>query len=289
MSGVIDFRARPNTPEWARYLARRTRTIRTEAGGMRYGEYTADEETLDGFLKQLDEAGIERAVFAARDRSGTDPDWILTNDFVAECVRAAPDRIVGFAGVDGSRPEAAAEAVRHAVCDLGLLGACFDPFLLQAAPDDERFDVIYRACNDLGVPAVVTLGGLPGIPTPLRNSSPLAIDIVAKRFPDLVLIASHGGWPFPLEMIAVAWRCENVYFENSFYHFAPGAEVLVEAANTMIGHKMLYASAYPFAPLGETLRRFRKLPFNADVLDKVLFGNADRLLAQIAARAADAG
>ena len=204
-------------------------------------------------------------------------------------MRAAPDRIVGFAGVDGSRPEAAAGAVRRAVCELGLLGACFDPFLLKAAPDDERFDVIYRACSDLGVPAVVTLGGLPGIPTPLRNSSPLALDVVAKRFPDLVIIASHGGWPFPLEMIAVAWRCENVYFENSFYHFAPGAEVLVEAANTMIGHKMLYASAYPFAPLGETLRKFRTLPFKDDVADRVLFGNADRLLAQIAAGAAGAG
>lgn len=289
MSGVIDFRARPNTPEWARYLARRTRTIRTEAGGMKFGEYTAEEETLDGFLKQLDDAGIERAVFAARDRSGTDPDWTLTNDFVAECVRAAPDRIVGFAGVDAGNPEAAAEATRRAVRDLGLRGVCFDPFLLQAAPNDERFDVIYRTCSDLGVPAVVTLGGLPGIPTPLRNSNPLAIDIVAKRFPDLVLIASHGGWPFPLEMIAVAWRCENVYFENSFYHFAPGAGVLVEAANTMIGHKMLYASAYPFAPLGKTLRKFRNLPFKAEVADMVLSGNADRLLAQTAARAAAAG
>ncbi len=288
MSGVIDFRARPNTPEWARYLARRTRTIRTEAGGMKYGEFTADEESLDGFLKQLDNAGIERAVFAARDRSSTDPDWTLTNDFVAECVRAAPDRIVGFAGVDASNPESAAEAARRAVRDLGLLGVCFDPFLLQAAPDNERFDVIYRACSELGVPAVVTLGGLPGIPTPLRNSTPLAIDIVAKRFPDLVLIASHGGWPFPLEMIAVAWRCENVFFENSFYHFAPGAEVLVEAANTMIGHKMLYASAYPFAPLGETLEKFRTLPFNDGVAEKVLFGNADRLLARVAASAAAA-
>ena len=90
-------------------------------------------------------------------------------------------------------------------------------------------------------------------------------------------------------MIAVAWRCENVYFENSFYHFAPGAGVLVEAANTMIGHKMLYASAYPFAPLGETLRKFRTLPFDDDVADRVLFGNADRLLAQITAGLAGAG
>lgn len=63
-------------------------------------------------------------------------------------------------------------------------------------------------------------------------------------------------------MIAVAWRCENVFFENSFYHFAPSAGALVDAANSMIGDRMLYASAYPFSPISETLERFRALPFH---------------------------
>jgi predicted TIM-barrel fold metal-dependent hydrolase len=282
MSPVIDFRARPNTPEWARYLARRRMTMRSEAGGTRYGEYLAEEETLAAFVAQLDAAGITRAVFAARSRASSDPKWTLTNDFVGECVAAFPDRLVGFAGVDASDPAAAAEEARRAIGELGLLGVCFDPFALLAAPDDERFDVIYQACADLGVPVVVTLGGWPGIPAPLRLSSPLAIDAAAKRFPQLLFIASHAGWPFPQEMIAVAWRCENVYFENSFYHFAPGAEVLIDAANTMIGHKMLYASAYPFAPLDKTLDRFRELPLAADVAAQVLHGNADALLARIA-------
>jgi predicted TIM-barrel fold metal-dependent hydrolase len=163
-----------------------------------------------------------------------------------------------------------------------LLGACFDPFALEAPPDDPRFDPIYDACSKLGVPAIVTLGGWPGIPAPLRLSSPLAIDAVAKRFPDLIIIASHAGWPFVIEMIAVAWRCENVFFENSFYHFAAGAGALVDAANSMIADKMLYASAYPFAPIGETLEQFRALPFKTDVAEKVLHINADKLLRRIA-------
>ena len=285
MSRVIDFRARPNTPEWARYLSRRRKAIRSEAGAG-FGDYHAPEETLEQYVAQLDGAGIERAVFAARNRSGSDPEWTLTNDFVADCVRAVPDRIVGFAGVDASEPDMAAAEARRAVLELGLLGVCFDPFALGAAPDDPRFDGICGACDELGVPVVITLGGWPGIAAPLRDSSPLAIDVIAKRFPQLTIIASHAGWPFVQEMIAVAWRCENVYFENSFYHFAPGAEVLVEAANTMIGDKILYASAYPFAPLGETLERFRALPFAADVAERVLFANGEGLLARIAAAAA---
>jgi predicted TIM-barrel fold metal-dependent hydrolase len=95
-------------------------------------------------------------------------------------------------------------------------------------------------------------------------------------------ISPHAGWPFVLDMIAVAWRCENVFFENSFYHFTPGAGILVNAANSMIGDKMLYASAYPFSPIGETLERFRALPFKPDVAEKVLHINADKLLRRIA-------
>lgn len=281
MSRVIDFRARPNTPEWARYLARRNKAI-LSGSGTAFSSYQAPEETLQQFVGQLDRAGIERAVFAARNRSRTEKEWTLTNDFVAECVRAFPDRIVGFAGLDASDPDGAAAEVRRAVRKLGLLGGCFDPFALPGLPDDPKFDPIYQACAELGVPVVVTLGGWPGIPHPLRLSSPLALDAVAQRFPRLLIIASHAGWPFTSEMIAAAWRCENLYFENSFYHFAPGASLVVEAANSMIGDKILYASAYPFAPLGETLERFRALSFAPEVAERVLYRNADSLLKRIA-------
>lgn len=283
MSRIIDFRARPNTPEWARYLARRTKAI-AAGSGVVFSSFQAPEETLDEFVGQLDRYGIERAVFAARNRAQTEREWSLTNEFVAECVSRHPNRIVGFGGIDASNPEKAAAETRRAVRDLKLWGVCFDPFALPGPPDDPAFDPIYRTCAELGVPVVVTLGGWPGIPAPLRLSSPLAIDAVARRFPDLIIVASHAGWPFTQDMIAVAWRCENVYFENSFYHFAPGAGILVDAANTMVADKMLYASAYPFVPLGETLERFRTLAFTPETAEKVLYGNAAKLLERIAAR-----
>jgi hypothetical protein len=108
MSPVIDFRARPNTPEWAHYLARRASVIRSHTGTT-FGSYHAPEETIEEFVAQLDRAGIDRAVFAARNRSSSDPQWTLTNDFVAECVRGFPDRIVGCGGIDAADPDQAAK------------------------------------------------------------------------------------------------------------------------------------------------------------------------------------
>jgi predicted TIM-barrel fold metal-dependent hydrolase len=285
---VIDFRARPNTPEFARYLARRQVAI--TAGSGTFVTHRAPEETLEEFIAQLDRVGIQRAVFGARNRA-SDGDWTLTSDFVAACVEAYPDRLVGFAGIDlGGDLDAAEEDVRHAIEDLGLFGVTLDPFRLDGGgADDPRLDPIYELCVQLRAPVIVTLGGWPGIEVPLRHAHPFTIDEVAGRFPELVIIATHAGWPFPLEMVAVAWRRENVYFDNSPYHVAAGASVLVDAANSMVGHKFLYASAYPFAPLEESLRTFRALPFDPDVRENVLFNNADALLRRISAEREAAG
>jgi len=54
--------------------------------------------------------------------------------------------------------------------------------------------------------------------------------------------------------------------------------MVVEAANTIIPDKVIFASAFPFAPMKETIDRFLKLPFKPEVLPKVLYQNAARLL-----------
>jgi uncharacterized protein len=273
---VIDFRARPNLPEYSEYLFPRLDAIQQQTRGS-FGSYRAPVESLDAFVGRFAAAGIDRVVFAARNRQ-SQGGWALTNEVVADCVAQHPSRLIGYAGIDLDVADLSGQ-VHHAIDGLGLAGVCIDPFQVHADAAHERLDPVYATCAKLSVPVVVTLGAMPGVPAPLSSGNPLALDVAASRFPDTIIIGSHSGWPFVTQMIAVAWRRENVYFENSFYHDAPGADVLVEAANTMIGHKMLYASAYPFAPLEQTLEGFRSLPFDPDVRDAVLGGNATQLLA----------
>jgi len=274
---VIDFRARANTHETARYIRPRIAEIRRMGLPPPDGSdwYDAPAETTEEFVTRLDRAGIDATVFVGRNRGST-PDWPLTNEWVAGVMKRYPGRILGIAGVDAKRLETARQELVYAVRELGLLGANLDAFQLNAPPDAPQFEDVYRTCAELGVPIIITLGAMPGIAADL-HCWPLCLDKVAQRHPTLKIIACHGGWPFVTEMIAVAWRNPNVYFDNSFYHFAPGAHLLVEGANQFIGNKMVYASAYPFAPLEETLERFMKLGFNDGTLQQVLYGNAARL------------
>jgi predicted TIM-barrel fold metal-dependent hydrolase len=277
---IVDFRARPLVPEYAAYLRPRLAAIRAETGG--YGAYDAPEQDIAGFVASLGEAGIDIAVFAARNRVSDAPDWPLTNDLVAAAAREHPKRVVPFGGLDLSDIPWSLNEMKRCVADHGFRGFCIDPFQIGARADDDRIGPLYEFAESAGVAVVVTMGGMPGIPQPLHTGDPIALDEIAQSHPDLILIGSHSGWPFVTTMIAVAWRRPNVYFENSFYHFAPGAEPLVDAANQMIGDKMLYASAYPFAPL-DGLDGFRRLPFRPEILEKVIGGNAMGLLARIGA------
>jgi predicted TIM-barrel fold metal-dependent hydrolase len=239
--------------------------------------YDPPVETAEEFVARMDRAGIEAVAFVGRNRASSAPDWPLTNEWVAEVMHQHPGRFFGFAGVDAERLEVAVDVITYGIRQLGLIGAALDPFQIDASADDPRFDVVFETCAELDVPLILTFGAGPGIPADLR-CWPLALDHVARHYPMLKIVACHGAWPFMTEMIAAAWRHPNLYFDNSFYHFAPGAEVVVEAVNSMIEDKMVYASAYPFCPLEETLVRFKQLGFTDEARRKVLYDNAAGIL-----------
>jgi hypothetical protein len=112
----------------------------------------------------------------------------------------------------------------------------------------------------------------------IDHVAPRYIDFVARDFPELKIIISHGGYPWVNEAITVAQRNRNVYIDLSEYEFSPMAEAYVEAANTMIADKILYASAHPFVDFKIALKNYEKLPLNPDVRQKIMYDNAAKLL-----------
>ena len=50
---------------------------------------------------------------------------------------------------------------------------------------------------------------------PSEPGRPVYIDEVALDFPKLKFVASHTGWPWCEELVAMAWKHENVYIDIS--------------------------------------------------------------------------
>jgi predicted TIM-barrel fold metal-dependent hydrolase len=107
---------------------------------------------------------------------------------------------------------------------------------------------------------------------------------VAGHFPELKIVAGHGGWPWVNEMMAVLWRHDNVYTDigaiRPRYIGSPGAgwETLVRYGNTLLQDKIVFATAWPAQDFKENIREVRGLPLKDDVKAKWLGLNAKRIL-----------
>lgn len=280
---VIDMRCRPPLPEFRQYFD----LDRIAAQGARTGAPVVSRAFVEGsmelFFEEMDEAGIALAVVQGRNS----PERFMgvrfnasyiANDRIAELQRRHPDRFVGFAGIDCSNTvhDAVAET-RRCLADLGLRGIFVEPGrALGAAPDDERLFPIYEQCMAAGAPVSIMTGPYAG--PDIAASAPVSIDRLATRFPALTIICGHGCWPYAGEIVAVAFKHRGVYVSPDMYLFAPGAAPYVEAANAMLRGQMLFGSAYPLRPMGQSVAQSRELPFTADALSAYLYDNAARLL-----------
>lgn len=278
MNGIIDFRTRLRTEEYLSLYTSSTLSEQYsrqfERMGVKLSE-TADPEAE--FFREMDEAGISIAVYVGRDLEST-TGWKVSNDYVADLVKRHPGRLVGFAGIDPRKRTDAVREARRTIAELRLSGLAVDPFRAGIPPDDRLLYPVYEVCVELAVPIIITIGPLPSPAMSMELGSPLAVDRVATDLPELTIVCSHGGWPFTNEMIAIAWRHERVYFETSLYETMPGAGAWVEAANTILASKILFASGYPARRFADAVRLYERLPLTDHARARVMRENARTLL-----------
>ncbi|GEP06166.1 MULTISPECIES: amidohydrolase family protein [Methylobacterium] len=262
------FGATPDTKEYGvvRWLNRRV--------GSRDVDHFARAKGVDGFIAEMDDAEITAAVMVARSVPGVR----VSNDDLAAVAAKSPDRLIGIASVDPvelGREMAVAEATR-AVRDLGLKGINLDAgfYAEPLRASDDRLMPLYELCQALEVPAFIMSG--PTTPD-LAYNDPAAVDVVARTFPRLKIVCSHGFYPRISEIVTVAFRNENVFVSPDMYTFSPGGGLYVEAANGFMKDQFLFGSSYPFRPMRQGVQDFQALGLSQEAYENATFRNANRL------------
>ncbi|MBB3105026.1 amidohydrolase family protein [Azomonas macrocytogenes] len=262
------FGATPGSPEHAtaRWLNRRVGTRGPDAHFER-------SLTAEGFLAEVREAGLSKAVVVGRHT----PSQHLPNDFIHEIVQGH-DELLGIAGVDPALQgiDAALAEVDRAIDRLGLAGIDLEPGFGEPArhPDDALYFPLYEHLAQRGIPLFLMSG--PTTPDPAFND-PGRLAKIARDFPQLRIVCYHGYWPNVQQLLGVAFRYENILAVPDMYLFLPGSEAFVQAANGFLSDQLLFGSSYPFRPIHQSIADFLGLGFHESVIDKLLYGNAARL------------
>ncbi len=250
-----------------------------------------DARQVFGSDKQS-EAGSLLEYYSSRDLAGvifdvdkeTTTGQPIDNAAVAKLAQESDGRLVGFASVDPWKGPGALEELERCVA-LGLRGLKVQPITQRFHLGDPQFSSLWDFCQAHDWPLLVHTGttgigadSRGGRGLKLKYGHPMPdVDDVAADFPDLTLIAAHFGWPWHLDLLAIARHKANVYVDLSGWspRYIP-AEV-VKYMNSVIPDRFLFGSDYPWLTPDRWLRDFEALDLKDEVRDMVLRDNASRL------------
>ena len=279
---IVDFRVTLPGSEWrtegepgATYMSNYSRVYQGDR---------ARSATGAAMVSALQAAGIDRAVLQAEWSSG---DYRAMNDAVHRLVTQHPEHFVGYVTVDPARPDDLAQVVEHEVRERGARGVNLQPFAYRLRANDQRFYPLYDKCQELGIPVTIHSSINFSNDRSIDFGRPLYLCDVACDFPDLIIVANHGGWPWVAELVAVAWKHANVYVEIGAvapaYIGTPGTgwEVLLQHGNSsLLSDRVLFATDN-MIPYARAIEELQRLPIKDSSKERWLGLNAVRLLARV--------
>ncbi len=235
--------------------------------------------SIPRYLEKMRRSGIDRSLLIAV-RAG---DLAVRGSFEIEYQRVAevcadhPERFSGLAGVDPFRGMAGTRELRHAVEDLGFVGAHLYPHWFGLAPNDRRYYPYYAKCCELDIPIMMQVGHnliysrerrLPSV------GRPITLDDVAIDFPELKLIGIHIGVPWTDEMISMAWKHENVFIGVDAYAPKHWPAQIVHYLNSYGQDKVLFGTDWPVIDPERAMAEINAMELRAEARHKLLRANA---------------
>lgn len=279
---IIDMRLRPPLKSW-KNTAQFTEGTGYYPSRMGFPRPpSVKSQAVDDLLKEMQEADILGVIMG---RQAPRPLGIIPNDEITEIMRQHPGRFVAFAGIDLRDIEAGVKEIERTCRIDGYRGVSIEPgaSFTPMYSDDKALYPLYQRCQELELPVSITISGMlcTMVGNDLAYGSPTSVAKVAKDFPKLKIVISHGAWPAVMAMIEVAFMRENVYVSPDLYINGidmPGSQEYIKAAKSFMPERLLFGTAYPSRPLKESVEAFRQWGLPRDLEERVLYRNAARLM-----------
>lgn len=268
MTTITDFHAHAFPDKLAEHAITELEGLQGEG---KEGAYL--DGTVDGLLRSMDEAGIDRSVICS---IATAPGQV--QPIVEWSCDIASGRIIPFGSLHPAMddPEKAAQDM----VAKGLAGVKFHP-------QYQGFDLghrstwhLFEAIEPLPLICFLHCGLDFAFPEDDERAHPEKVLSLHEQFPEIPLVAGHmGGWK-RWESVLKHLAGTDIYLETSFAFGYIPTVVLNEIINVHSIDRILLGSDSPWQDQGETLERVRER-FEPGDARKVNGVNATKLLARV--------
>ena len=251
--------------------------------------------TLETYLENMEELGVDTLLLHTM---ANRPDSCRElNDRTARLCQDYPDRLVGLAAVPLPYPQEAVKEVQRAITELGLRGLKIYPRAQKVTLDQQSIRPVLAKAAQLGVPVLTHSTPLPmaysgyhgayvSIDNTAGNLARLFFGGVFSEIPNLKVIGAHlgGGMLFYKDFMVELNPEWETYFDNVYYDLSgyPFSEKMIKAAIDIVGEDhLLFGSDYPLVgteEIGVLIKKIQGFDLRKEVKDKILGGNAARLL-----------
>jgi uncharacterized protein len=246
------------------------------------GKHDSGGISIEQMLESMDEAGIEYAflVAAKAGRVGLPGCYHMPPEVVARAVEQHPGRFFGLIGIDPFMGMDGVRALEDAVRNMGFIGAHLYPHWFDLPPNNARYYPFYAKCIELGVPIQMQVGQSLIYSKEHRCRSvgrPIYLDDIACDLPELKLIGSHVGIPWHDEMIAMAWKHENVFLCTDAHSPKYWPASVVKYINSYGQDKAIFATDFPVLRFERTVDEIDALGLKPEVRRKFMRDNVIRI------------
>lgn len=241
-------------------------------------------ETIEQRVEKMNGLGIGKTILIGIDAT-TSHGYKVEMEYIAAVVKRYPDRFIGTTGIDPLKGVVKAVDDMRRAAGLGLSGMKLFP-AFGYDPTDDRYDPIFEEALRLGWFVVIHVGSQIIPRSRLRYCSPLLLDDIAYKFPDLRMIETHLGWPWIGDALIVARKNANVYVD--FSGLIPEIHIgemdhtanvgTYKLAEIQLSDKILFGSDHPHGSMDRIIDMVRKLPVGEAFKQKMLGENAARFL-----------
>ena len=207
-----------------------------------------------------------------------------SNDEVIAFTEANRDIAIPFISLNPNRGPAAVTEARRLLRSGLVRGLKLHPPIQEFVPNDRIAYPLYELFAEAKLPVLFHTGHS-GIGTGLRGGGgirlkygdPMPIDDVAVDFPDMPIILAHPSFPWQDEAISICLHKPQVYIDLSGWSPKYFSATLVQYANSLLKHKVLFGSDYPLLAPDRWLADFAAIGIKDEVRPLILKDNAVRL------------